>query len=388
MSEFEYLGGYVTSSKDFIGGSRREINNEGIFSQRVFGPINSYKCKCGYYNSKTLYENMCCPKCNVLCISNDIRFTTFGKIRLSFPFIKKNKQCKFLKLINANSHKDKKIINPIRSKHLNTEKKYLAISADRQKIIITDTLDPRPGFLTIPSRITGVYSLYLVLRFLKEKLEVPAAIEIFEKKYISYEMKVIPAGLRPISYDSVKRESISPPINTFYTALLKAVEDDVRVYSVNIETDESDFLERIRHHLKEGILDQDIFEPTIAEYDNCAAKYQYNCDKIYDEVYNELTGKKGLIRSAILGKNIEFSARTVIRADPSIKPYEIRVSRKVLKKLWNPIFIYWITNVHGLDYDYSYENIVLYESNNTKILDELFDKFLKWFYSSETISNG
>lgn len=93
--------------------------------------------------------------------------------------------------------------------------------------------------------------------------------------------------------------------------------------------------------------------------------------------------KVGLIRSSILGKNIEFSARTVIRSDPSLKPYEVKVSKKILKKLWMPYFIHWLTNYRNHDYDYVYENMLLYDDDNNETND-LFNQFLEWFYDEDS----
>ena len=236
----------------------------------------------------------------------------------------------------------------------------------------------KPNYLTIPFRITGIYSLYLVLKFLKENIKVPGAIEIFEKNYITNELKVLPPNLRLLSYDAVKKEIRTPDINKFYTSILRLNKINAPL-TPNILMDEEDWIGKIKVNLKDHIFDQDIIESTVIEYDLFAAKFQFHVNQIYASVYDQLSGKLGLIRSSILGKNIEFSARSVIRVDPSLKPYEIKVSKKILKKLWMPLFLHWLTTVHNLDYDYAYEHVLLYDIMNSDEIDNLFDQFLKWF---------
>ena len=162
------LGGYITSPRDFIGKTRK-IDQEGLFSEKIFGPVASYKCTCGKYNSK-LHANQLCPTCQVLCASNELRSSTFAKIKSVFPIIKLSKREKFLSIIG---NKGKKLINPTRADYLMNTINYVAVKTDKSKIQIVNSLTPKSGFLIIPFRITGIYSLYLVLRFLKDFLECP-----------------------------------------------------------------------------------------------------------------------------------------------------------------------------------------------------------------------
>lgn len=376
------LGGFVTSYKDFIG-KQRKIDPHGIFSEQIFGPVTSYKCACGNFNSEVLHNGQICPKCGVLCASNNLRYTTFGKIRLIFPVIKLNVRDNFLKIIGYNN---KIILDPKRTDYLNSDTRYLAIKGDKSEIKIFKDLTQKPGYLTIPFRITGIFSLYLVLKFLAEKIHVPIAIEIFNKNYMSHVIDILPPDLRLVSYDDTKKEVRTPEINKHYTSILRMNSLNKHIMT-NIQVDIQDWISRITMNLKDGILDQDIIEPTVIEYDQKAAMYQYYIDCIYQSVYDEISGKEGLIRSSILGKNIEFSARTVICCDPSLRPYEVRVSKIILKKLWMPYFLHYITTVKNLDYDYSYDSFILHEDKNPEF-DRLFNEFLKWFCNNDLWERG
>ena len=105
---------------------------------------------------------------------------------------------------------------------------------------------------------------------------------------------------------------------------------------------EADWFAKMRYNLDNNI-DDELIDPIIPEYDRAAARYQYYVDLIYESVYSSISGKTGFIRGSILGKTIEFSARSVIIIDPSLEPYKVKVSSKILFKLWFPYFLYYLS---------------------------------------------
>ena len=74
------LGTFVTSPKGLIG-KNQEIDENGIFSQAIFGPIHNYRCKCGNLKTQILDSGKLCSKCGVICGPNSLRLRTFGKIK-------------------------------------------------------------------------------------------------------------------------------------------------------------------------------------------------------------------------------------------------------------------------------------------------------------------
>lgn len=370
---FPELGGYVTSTKSFYGKNNIEHVN-GLFSQQIFGPKKSYCCSCGNLNS-FIYAGMRCNKCGVYCDTNELRYTQFGKIKLIFPVIKPSRINEVVKILGKEA---KVLLNPIRSEVNVVNKKYLAIKIDKTELKIVNSLEENvKNFLIIPFRITGVFSLYLALKFCKTYFNNPQAIEILDKEYMIREIKVLPPNLRIVSFDASKNEIRTPEINRFYTTIIKLNKNNYPLLE-NLPTDEQDWIEMIRENLKSRIFDQDIVDSSIIHYDQQASIYQYYVNTIYDHVYSELSGKQGLIRSSILGRNIEFSARSVVVVDPSLPAYQIKVSKKILKKLWTPYFIYYLTNIRGLDYSYCFESLMLKDYNNPDY-NKYFEEFLEWF---------
>ena len=90
MANFEKLGGYVTSSEIFVTKTSDKFHPSGLFSEQIFGPLKDFQCACGNLRHRIEFGKVC-PKCGVLCGARELRFKTFGKIKLLFPVIKPTK---------------------------------------------------------------------------------------------------------------------------------------------------------------------------------------------------------------------------------------------------------------------------------------------------------
>jgi DNA-directed RNA polymerase subunit beta' len=365
-----HLGGFVNSPKGLIG-KNQEIDEEGIFSQKIFGPLHNYRCRCGNLKTQYLDSGKVCNKCQVICGPNSLRLTTFGKIKLVFPVIKPTKKVKLNRIVTG---QNKSLLEPKFADASKNEIRYLAVQKDGQKLLMFNQLD-NPNFYTIPFRITGIYSFILVLRYLAEYWKLDLAQDLFDKKYIIDVLRITPPDLRMPKIDPERSEVRSPRVNDFYTSVLNLNKSHGAILS-NLKIDEQLWMDQLNTNIKKELWDEEIVDAAVMEMDTITARYQYFINQIYQEIYDQLSGKLGLIRSSILGRTIEFSARSVIRVDPGLSPYEIKVSKKILYKLWNPYFLHYLTHVKGYDYDYCFENIVNrnYEEHRGE-----FNDFLNWF---------
>ena len=71
----------VKSHKIFKNGPSYQFDEDGLYSEKIFGPLKSYKCNCGDIKSQ-INDGIRCEKCGVLCASENLRNTTFAKIEL------------------------------------------------------------------------------------------------------------------------------------------------------------------------------------------------------------------------------------------------------------------------------------------------------------------
>ena len=362
----------VTSSRIFIGKSHN-IDEDGLFSEKIFGPEKDYKCKCGKLNSKVFDAGKRCQYCGVLCESNELRLQQFGKITVPFGYIKPNRKKKLHKIVG---NKNKQLLNPVMAQASLGHKRYLGFTLDGEHLKIFNDLTPNPEgkFYKLPLRITGLYSFLLCLKYLGFTLNIPYAKQFFDDKIIDYEIKVIPPKTRPLAILSNNTIQITD-INKAYSNLIRRNEANRPIIN-NLPIDEENWLGMIHSLIKDNILNEELVDHGILEYDRILSIYQYSVNEIYSCVCELLHGKGGFIRSKILGKTIEFSARSVIRSNPGLKPHQVSVSKKILYKLWHLYFLYYLINIRNMEADYCYLTICSREYEDNK---ELFDDFLKWF---------
>ena len=238
------------------------------------------------------------------------------------------------------------------------------------------------NYYALPLRITGIYSFILALRFVAERLKLPVAKNLFENNYIIRQIKVIPPDVRPVMVKLTKpTEFIMTDVNKYYTSLISLTEH-YKILKQTIPTDEEVWLDQLAETIKlqrsTGVYEE-MVEAPIIEYDAYSARYQYYADKTYEEIYKTLSGKQGFIRGSILGRTIEFSARAVIRVDPSLRPWEIKVSKQILFRLWYPHFIRYLTKEKDWEYD-----TCLRIDNYNDVKTE-FNNFLEMFCNNNDI---
>ncbi|MEY4403886.1 MAG: hypothetical protein RIR91_1921, partial [Verrucomicrobiota bacterium] len=56
----------------------------GLFCQRIFGPVRDYECYCGKYK-KVKYKDVVCDKCGVEVTVSRVRRERMGYIRMAIP---------------------------------------------------------------------------------------------------------------------------------------------------------------------------------------------------------------------------------------------------------------------------------------------------------------
>lgn len=57
---------------------------EGLFCQKIFGPIKDYECACGKYK-RIRYKGVVCEKCGVEVTKSKVRRERMGHIELATP---------------------------------------------------------------------------------------------------------------------------------------------------------------------------------------------------------------------------------------------------------------------------------------------------------------
>ncbi len=69
----------ITSQKIHISNKQEKFQVDGLYSEKIFGPVQKFKCQCGKLFGK-MNSGKTCDTCGVLCGDTEGRSNTFAKI--------------------------------------------------------------------------------------------------------------------------------------------------------------------------------------------------------------------------------------------------------------------------------------------------------------------
>lgn len=366
----------VTSPKLFIDNNFEIIDEDGLLSQRLFGPLKSWHCACGNLTSKTLYAGVTCNKCGTVCGSNELRYKTFCKIILPFPVYKNTMYFKSIlrKIIGTS---EKHLLDPLQSDLSTTKINFLNVDGKPKIVNVYD------GNTCLPIKITGLYSLYLGLLIGANTLknqECKNALQCFDN-----ELLVTPPGIRFVNIkptDNIK-QLIQHPTNKYYSMILRLVKFDWQEIG-DSKHNEDRFTEKIVKNI--GSLEP-IELQELKFYDQMVVRHQYYVNLIYAEIIKSLSGKDGSIRYDFLGRTIDFSSRAHISIDPSLKSYEIKIPKQIFTRLYFIEYLHYLNTNKRIDI----ENLRPYIKNTETKIDEKYlihiDEFIDFFFANNKNDN-
>lgn len=363
----------VTSPKLYLDSQYEKIDENGLLSQRIFGPKVSYKCACGYYNSKIQHEGKTCPKCGVKCIDSFARYTTFAKISLSYPVFKPT--YKNLRLLKSVTGKFKFLLDTRQIDLASSNRLYLSCDPKNDKLKIVDTYDPNN---CIPLSITGIFSLYLALCAASLYFGSNLAKNIIDNCF-TYELLVIPPENRPV-YKKCEVGQVSlvaSEINKYYQNLIN-FNNYQWTQIINPKEIRDNYLKMIQDTIYSDPIDDYNLSNN---HDTNVATFQKYVKKIYDNIINTLSTKKGIIRKDFLGKSIDFCSRTHVIIDPSLKAYEIKLSRTNLIRLYFIEYIRFLIKEKNIKLDDVLLSVKLTESKITSKYPEYVDEFIEYLFT-------
>jgi len=387
----------VTSSKIFSS-NKNEYHEDGLYSQRIFGPVKNYECKCGKLKGK-YYAGQRCDECGVLCASNDLRMKTFAQINLPddvwvvFPplkhilhkiFGKKNvdKIMSFdphvyevhdffiydlqtCTLVNVNTLVDENEIDKQVNKLVTSDLSVDEIELIRARIIDewVDANIDKEKYLT-EYKIYSIINLKHLFDYLYENHW-----DIFESKNIN--------NREIVKFAFINKIPVTPPDTRPVIKIAKnrfSVNDITKSYSEILKNLEHKFMDDIYLQI------QDEKERNIY-LANAARKFQRSVDDIYKFAQEKQLGdKESILRNSILGKTVEFSGRTVVTCGPNVPPYMLSMPRESAKVLFIlEILNYLVNNDNDILDINDIASLMQLITNNIedaelKINDEVFDE--------------
>ncbi|PQJ74823.1 DNA-directed RNA polymerase subunit beta' [Polaribacter gangjinensis] len=350
---------------------------DGLFCERIFGPVKDYECACGKYK-RIRYKGIVCDRCGVEVTEKKVRRDRVGHINLVVPVAHiwyfRSLPNKMGYLLGLPSKKLDMIIyyeryvviqagiaknadgEPLRKLDFLTEEEYLDIldSLPKENQYLDDS-DPNKFIakmgaeclIDLLARI-DLDALSFELRHKAntesskqrktEALKRLNVVEAFRESVLNRENKpewmimkaipVIPPELRPLVPLDGGRFATSD-LNDLYRRVI--IRNNRLKRLVEIKAPEV-ILRNEKRMLQESV--DSLFDNTRK---SSAVKTESN--RPLKSLSDSLKGKQGRFRQNLLGKRVDYSARSVIVVGPELKMHECGLPKDMAAELYKPFVI-------------------------------------------------
>jgi len=345
---------------------------DGLFCERIFGPVKDYECACGKYK-RIRYKGIVCDRCGVEVTEKKVRRERMGHIKLVVPVVHiwyfKSLPNKIGYLLGMSSKKLETIIyyeryvviqpgikDNLKVADLLTEEEYLDLldtlpkenqylpDDDPQKFIAKmgaeavhdllglldlDTLsftlrDAAANETSQQRKADALKRLSVVESFREAKTHITNQPEWMVMKYIP----VIPPELRPLVPLDGGRFA-SSDLNDLYRRVI--IRNNRLKRLLEIKAPEV-ILRNEKRMLQEAI---------DSLFDNSRKSNAVKAEggRALKSLSDVLKGKQGRFRQNLLGKRVDYSGRSVIVVGPELKMHECGLPKDMAAELFKPFII-------------------------------------------------
>ncbi|MEO1128579.1 MAG: DNA-directed RNA polymerase subunit beta' [Planctomycetota bacterium] len=337
---------------------------DGLFCERIFGPERDYECACGKYKG-TKYKGIICDRCGVKVTHSRVRRKRMGHINLAAPIVHiwffKSMPSRLGTLLAMKTSDLEKVIyfqdyvvvepgdTELEFRQLLTEDEYrssldkfgnafqalMGADAIRELIERTD-LDELAA--TIRGEIRETRSKQK-LKDLAKRLKLVEQIRGSENDpswLVMDVIPVIPPDLRPL----VLLESgnfATSDLNDLYRRIINRNNRLKKLMDLNAP----EVIIRNEKRMLQQAVD--------ALFDNnrCRRPVLGSSNRPLKSLTDMVKGKQGRFRENLLGKRVDYSARSVIVVGPELKLHQCGLPKKIALELYQPFIIRKLKE-HGL----------------------------------------
>ncbi|GAA4274368.1 DNA-directed RNA polymerase subunit beta' [Aquimarina gracilis] len=350
---------------------------DGLFCERIFGPVKDFECACGKYK-RIRYKGIVCDRCGVEVTEKKVRRDRVGHINLVVPVAHiwyfRSLPNKIGYLLGLPSKKLDMIIyyeryvviqpgiakneegEPVQKMDFLTEEEYLNIldSLPQENLYLDDT-DPNKFIAKM-----GAECLIEILRRIdldalsyelrhkannetskQRKTEALKRLQVVEsfrdanknrenrpEWMILKVVPVIPPELRPLVPLDGGRFATSD-LNDLYRRVI--IRNNRLKRLMEIKAPEV-ILRNEKRMLQESV--DSLFDNT-----RKASAVKTDSNRPLKSLSDSLKGKQGRFRQNLLGKRVDYSARSVIVVGPELKLFECGLPKNMAAELYKPFVI-------------------------------------------------
>jgi DNA-directed RNA polymerase subunit beta' len=342
---------------------------DGLFCEKIFGPIRDWECACGKYK-RIRYKGIVCDRCGVEVTQKSVRRERMGHIMLAVPVVHiwflRSLPSKISGVIGMPTKDIERIayyesyvvIQPgstgLQPKDLLTEDQYLEVlSSLRPEERAMDDDDPNKFIALIGgeaikellSRVDADEDYFALREQLKEdmsqakradflkRLRILDAFRMAEGKepnrpewMVLDIIPVIPPDLRPLVPLEGGRFATSD-LNDLYRRVI--IRNNRLKRLMDIKAPEV-ILRNEKRMLQESV---------DALFDNSRRAVRSDSQRALKSLADTLKGKTGRFRQNLLGKRVDYSGRSVIVVGPELKIHECGLPKDMAVELFKPLII-------------------------------------------------
>ena len=346
---------------------------DGLFCEKIFGPVKDYECHCGKYK-RIRYKGIICDRCGVEVTRKAVRRERMGHIQLSVPVVHiwyfKSMPSKIAYLLGLSSKNLEKIIyyenfvviQPGLARDLGykmgdmiTEEEYFDILAQLPEEAL-DLDEEDPDRFVVKMGAEAIEALLQSINLDRDAYKYREAVKnetsMMRKKKHLKRLQVIE------SFRSAQKRTVNNP-DWMIMKVVPVIPPELRPL-VPLEggrfatSDLNDLYRRViirNNRLKRLI---DIKAPDVI-LRNEKRMLQEAVDSLFDNsrksnavrsnnrplksLSDMLKGKSGRFRQNLLGKRVDYSGRSVIVAGPELKMHQCGLPKEMAVELYKPFVI-------------------------------------------------
>jgi DNA-directed RNA polymerase subunit beta' len=330
---------------------------DGLMCEKIFGPEKDWECSCGKYRGMK-YKGMICDRCGVKVTHSRVRRKRMGHIELAAPVVHiwffKAMPSRLGALLEMKTSSLEKVIyfqdyvvldpkdTPLKKQQLLTEEEYREARATYGE----GSFDAEMGAEAVRKLLLGL-DLVTLSRELREELATTNSKQ--KKKDLVNRLKIVEAI----------RDSENKP-EWMVLDVIPVIPPDLRplvmLDSGNFATsDLNDLYRRIinRNNRLKKLVDLNAPEVIIrnekrmlqqsvdALFDNnrCKRPVLASSNRPLKSLTDMIKGKQGRFRENLLGKRVDYSARSVIVVGPTLRLHQCGLPKKIALELYQPFII-------------------------------------------------
>ena len=352
---------------------------DGLFCEKIFGPTKDYECYCGKYK-RIRYRGIVCDRCNVEVTEKKVRRERMGHISLTVPVAHiwyfKSAPNKISALLGLPAKKLESVIyyekyivvnvgkyepsesrgeSPVAKMDLLSEDEYLDILGSESLKGNENLPDSDPDKFVAKMGAEGIYDLLKQIdvealgKELRQKMATESSqqrktemlkrlqvVKWFQESkgvnrpewMIMKVIPVIPPDLRPLVPLDGGRFATSD-LNDLYRRVIIRNNRLKRLFEIKAPEVILRNEKRMLQEAVDSLFDNSKKSSAVKSESNRALK----------SLSDSLKGKQGRFRQNLLGKRVDYSARSVIVVGPELNMHECGLPKYMAAELYKPFII-------------------------------------------------